>query len=126
MQNKMNIEIKKIVDEKKIQKERVVLEVIADDFLGFYILFKTKETGEGKVSSKTKGTFWFPDIEIKKGDLVVLYSRAGINKARVNKDGTTTHFFYWQKKDTIWNESNDAIVLLKSSDWNYKSLLRKK
>ena len=118
----MNVEIFKITDGGVLKDERIILKVIVDDFLGSYAVFKTKKTGENTVSARTAKTFWFPDRQVKKGDLVVLYSKVGVSTERKNDDGTTTHFFYWQSTETIWNETDDAVVLLKMGQWDYKTL----
>lgn len=117
----MHIEINKIVDPGVLEKERVVLKVLIDDELGFYGAFKSKKTGEKTISSKVTATFWFPDRYVKKGDIVVLYSKRGVNTERKNNDGTTSFFFYWGMNEPIWNKSEDSVVLFKIDEWQYKS-----
>ncbi len=118
----MNIEINKITDAGSLEKERIIFNVLLDDELGFYGAFKTKKTGPTAVSSGIKATYWFPDRQVKKGDLVVLYSKSGVNTERNNKDGTTSHFFYWGMSDATWNDSEDSVVLFKIDEWKYKSV----
>lgn len=118
----MNIEISKIMDPGIPESERVLLKVLLDDELGFYGAFKTKKTSEETISSKISATFWFPDRHVKKGDLVVLYSKAGVNTERKNNDGTTSYFFYWGTNGSIWNEPKDSVVLFKIDGWKYKSV----
>ncbi len=116
----MNIVINKIVDRSDLEKERIIFTVKEDDFLGAYLVFKSKKTGEKMVSSETKGTYWFPDKDVKKGDLIVLYSKKGINTEKKNTDGTTTYFFYWGSTNVLWNDSVDAAILLRLQEWNFR------
>lgn len=117
----MNMEISKIADSNDINKERIIFKVLLDEELGFYGVFKSKKTGEKTVSSKTTGSYWFPDRQIKKGDLVVLYSKVGINSEKKNNDGTTSHFFYWGETGPLWEKEVDAAVLFKIDEWKYKT-----
>lgn len=118
----MNIEINKITDAGSLENERIILKVLIDDELGFYGAFKTKKTGTTTVSSSIKATYWFPDRQVKKGDLVVLYSKSGVNTERKNKDGSTSHFFYWGLSSATWNNPEDSVVLFKIDEWEYKSV----
>ncbi|MBI4132823.1 MAG: hypothetical protein HY473_01920 [Candidatus Sungbacteria bacterium] len=116
----MKLKIKGIEDAGVLDKERAVFKASADEDVGHYIVFKTKKSGETKVSSRPSLTFWFPDREIKKDDLVVLYSKGGVNTSTTNTKGATSHFFYWGQNSPIWNHSNDAVVLLSVDEWDLK------
>ncbi len=117
----MNIKIKNIVDAKDLEKERIVFNVIADDFLGAYLVFKSKKTGEKTISSALQNPYWFPDKEVKKGDLVVLYTKSGTDTEKKNEDGSTTYFFYMHNlKIPLWNNSDDVVVLSQLENWSFK------
>lgn len=116
----MNIKIGRIVDRGNLEKERIIFSVTENDFLGAYLALKTKKTGEKAISSKTEATYWFPDKDVKKGDLVVLYSKKGINTEKTNTDSTTTHFLYWESSNVLWNGSEDAVVLLRLQEWAFR------
>ncbi len=116
----MNIELKKILDSKIIEKERITFKTLVDDNIGFYGVFKTKKAGEKTFSSRVQETFWFPDRQIKKDDLIVLYSKSGISSEKKNTDGTSTHFFYWGKDNPLWLDDDDSVVLFKFDDWKAK------
>ena len=47
----MNVEIKYISDSAVADKERLVLQVLRDDDIGNYAVFKTTFTDDGEVSS---------------------------------------------------------------------------
>jgi len=116
----MNIAINKTVDRGDLEKERIIFTVKEDDFLGAYLVLKSKITGEKMVSSKIEKTYWFPDKDVKKGDIVVLYSKMGINTEKKNADGTTTYFFYWRSSNVLWNESENTVILMRSQEWNFR------
>lgn len=60
-------------------------------------------------------------------DLVVLYTKKGDKSERLNKDGSTSHFFHWGLEKTIWNGKDDAVVLIEVKNWIAKkgSLVKK-
>lgn len=122
----MNVDIGKIVDAGKIDQERVIFIVKEDDFLGGYLVFKTKQTDQKAVSSKIEHPYWFPDKDVKRGDLVVLYTKKGINTQKKNSDETTTYFFYWNKDGGLWNNDDDAVLLMRLTRWGAKSLSESK
>lgn len=119
----MNIKIKGFRGSKEIDKERVVLSVTEDMFLGSCMAMKTKRIDEKNVSSSIEKVYWFPDKDLKKGDLVVLYTKSGISTENKNEDGTTTHFFYWSLGETLWTEDEDALLLVDvGSSWTFKAV----
>lgn len=119
----MNLVIQKIVTPGKLDTERVLFKVENDAAIGFYGIFKTIEIGEKTLSSNIRKSYWFPDKDVKKGDLVVLYSKVGINTERKEADGSTVHFFYWGNDATQWEKrekDSDAVVLFKIDEWGHK------
>ena len=119
----MNVKIKKIANGGELDKERVVFSVIEDTPIGTNMVMKTKTLSEKKVSSSIEQTFWFPDKDVKKGDLVVLYTKKGINTESQNDDGTTTHFFYLGLDSPIWNDAEDAVLLVETDgNWSARSV----
>lgn len=116
----MNINIRKVLGNGDLENERVILDVIQNDLLGIYLVLKSKELNESTVNSRTEGTYWFPDKDVKQGDLVVLYTKKGVNTEKRNEDGTTTYFFYWNMDGTLWNNPEDAVILSRLESWSYK------
>src|ERR1700722_13803986 len=99
----MNLKFDKIEDAGSQEKERIVFKVLANDQVGRYLVLKTKR-GPGDSVSATNPllTFWFDDKEVKKGDLVILYTKSGATKSKSNKTNKS-HFFYWNQKLPILN-----------------------
>ncbi len=113
----MNVDIKKIRDRGDIDRERLVLEVHADDDIGRYVVFVTDCAEDGGVSNRLKRAYWFPDKPVGEGDLVVLYTKAGNPKIKRNEDGTRSHFFYLGLEKPIWSVPSDYAVLLQARNW---------
>jgi hypothetical protein len=116
----MNVEIKAVRGISDIDNERIVLKVLKDDDIGYYIIFDTTFLEDGYVSNKVQHSYWFPDKQVRAGDLVVLYTRNGRTKEKQNKSGNTTHFFFQRLEKTIWNKGGDCAVLVKIKDWEAK------
>ncbi|MFA6353506.1 MAG: hypothetical protein WCW93_01080 [Candidatus Paceibacterota bacterium] len=121
----MNIKISGIENRGDLEKERIVFNVLADDDAGRYIVLKSRKIGEDKVSVKPSAILWFTDQEVKKDDFVILYTKKGIYKSSKNEAGNTSHFFYWDKETPIWNNDNDAVVLVNANTWEFKFLKEK-
>jgi hypothetical protein len=115
----MNLKLTKFEDSGNLEKERLVILAVGDVQVGFFCIYKTIKSGETTVSSRITSTYWFPDRDVKKGDLVVVYTKNGINTATKNSDGTTTHFFYWGMQQAQWPGQNDAAVLAELETWQY-------
>ncbi len=117
----MNIKILKLVDSGVPNMEALHLRVISDDNIGRYIVIDTVQAEPGKVSSLVKNAYWFPDTVVRSGDLIILYTKPGSNSQVKNPDNTTTWYFYWGHKKTLWNNSQSSAVLVKSEAWEYKA-----
>jgi len=118
----MNFIVRRVADKGVKNKERVVLFSEADIDIGQYMLFDTTYLDDGEVSSKLRHSFWFPDIDVEAGDLVVLYTKSGKKKIKKNDDGSRTIFLYWGLDITVWNKSEDCAVLVKIDDWELKKI----
>lgn len=117
----MQIEIKKIVDRDLLEQERAVLGVVSDTFLGNFAIFQTHSNSSGTVSTQIKRTYWFPDRDVKAGDIIVIYTKSGKNKVRDNDDGTQSHFFYLGKDAPIWKDDSSALAIINILEWDYKT-----
>lgn len=112
----MNIKIRSIIDHGH-DDERIVLDVTDDTDIGEYLVLDTTYTSAGNVSNKVRHPYWFPDKKVKKMDVVVLYTKRGKSSSKVNKDGSTSHFFYWGLNNNVWNNDGDCALVLHVDNW---------
>jgi hypothetical protein len=115
----MKIKFKEVKDHGSTVSERIVLIVNDDDQLGNYMIFKAQRLNETRISTLGLVSYWFPDKEVKKNDLVVLYTTSGVNTERKNSDGTTTYFYYWGKDEPQWMSNKNVVVFTKLEEWQF-------
>jgi hypothetical protein len=107
----MKLEIQKIEDKGNHEKERIVLKALIDEQIGNYLVLSTQSKGDNNVSTLPDFTFWLPDISVKANDLVVIYTKKGIQSSKPFKDNVS-HFIYWGLDSAIWNSPNSKLILL--------------
>jgi hypothetical protein len=113
----MNVKIRTLRYRGDLSKERLVLQVLTDTDIGSYAVFVVDVFEGNTVSNTVRDAYWFPDKKVKKGDLVVLYSKDGLDKEKQNSDGSTTHFFYWEQYESKWSRRGSAAVVLEIQGW---------
>lgn len=118
----MRLEIRFVKGHGDLKEERVVLKALSDLNVGSYIISDTTYYSDDEVSNKLRHIFWIPDKDVEKGDLVVIYTKSGKDKTTINKSGSKTHFFYWGLDRTVWNQEEDAAVLLSLDAWAFKQV----
>jgi hypothetical protein len=114
----MKVKIKSINNKGSYEQEYVILEVTEACEIGHHLLSDSTYTSDGKLSNKVRHIYWFPGKKVGKGDFVFLYTRgkkAGDQDSWNNKEGTTTHVFYWDLKAAVWNDEGDYAVLFEVS-----------
>lgn len=112
----MNLKLKSIADKGNPQKERLVIRVVNDTDAGEFIVMRTGFVDD-EVNIGVESAYWFPDKPLKAGDLVVLYSKAGIIKDRPLDSGGNVYFFYWGQSTAVWQSANTAAVLAHAPVW---------
>lgn len=117
----MNIVIDYIKDSGNLDKERIVFAVMNDEQLGKYLIAESVMLDEARFSAKIKNAFWFPDQELKQGDVVVLYTKVGNNDISKNEDGSTTYFYYWGLSEPHLNDNKPCVVLFDAS-WEVRAI----
>ena len=115
----MNISIRGVRNIGDLVKERIVFKVIANTEIGDYMVFSAQSLGKKGISNRLSQSYWFPDGDVEAGDLVVLYTKTGTDREKVNGNGSTTHFYYWGLEDTIWDEEESVPLLVNIEEWNY-------
>jgi len=112
----------KIVKVSKTEPEYLVLQVERDHNLWPYILFDTAYDGEGNVTNKNRHSFLFPNLNVKKGDFVIVYTKVGESKSFRNTAGTVTHELYWGLDVNVWNHAKDEVLLVHVDDYKRTKL----
>ena len=116
----MRVEIVAVRDAGILDRERVVLKVLAKTDIGQYLLAKTRPAeGMAAVSSELRQVFWIPDAPVETGDFVTVYTKSGTNGKVENKAGSKTHLFHRGLSTSIWGKE-DIPILLEISDWSSK------
>ena len=116
----MNLEIQSFTAPGDLINERLVLKASASLDVGDYAIFQSTKSGDGKATAGNKIAYWFPDSDIKSGDLVVLYTKSGTRGAKQLESGKTAHFFYWGLQTPIWKDENVGAVVLLVDEWKWK------
>ena len=89
-----------------------------DDDIGEYIIFESSsDDDQSFFQQDIRHTYWFPEKRVKTGDLVVLYTKSGSDRTKKNKDGSTSHFFYWSLERPLWKRPNAAVVIGNLGAW---------
>lgn len=120
----MDLKILNIKDPGDKEKERVVLSVMADINLGDYLIAHSFTIEEVRISSILEDIMWFPDQELKKGDQVVVYTKAGEKNKITNSDGSTSYFYYWDLSNPIGTDDLAAVIIFEA-DWNFEPVYSK-
>jgi hypothetical protein len=98
--------------------ERVLLSVLKDCDLKYYMISDATYTKDNKISNKHRHSKWFSPKAVEKGDKVILYTRAGKNVTVTGDDGVVWHKIFWGMNSPVWNDKGDAAILIKLSAWN--------
>ena len=100
----MEISINSIKKRGILEEERIVMEVV-EDFtdIGNYALFQTGYRDE-QPTTGVNHTYWFPHKYVTAGDLVILYSRSGVQTEKKMKSGNTAYFYFWGKDEPMWDD----------------------
>lgn len=112
----MKIKVRGIRDPGLIGKERVVIDALEDGDIGSQILASTRRT-PGGVSSKIFSPFWIPDATVKKGDVIVVYTKAGEKNSRENADKSNSYFFYIGSNEPLYTDSEVTAVVFSVERW---------
>jgi len=113
----MKLQIIRIADRGVPNNERLHLTVLADATLSYYVVLKSTIMGNEGVMNSSLLSFWFPTVQVKAGDQVILYTKTGKNSSEKTTSGNTNHFFYWGLNNTLWNSPTDCAVLIEVNSW---------
>ncbi|MFY7867162.1 hypothetical protein [Roseateles sp.] len=117
----MNLKLRSVAGKGVAEEERLVIDVLRECELGEYAVFHTGFSVEtGNVDIGVSNTFWFPNKEVRNGDLVVLYTKRGRSSEKALENGRKAYFFYWEKTGPLWSADDKAAVLLHAPEWEAK------
>ena len=111
----MKIIFDSIKDAGSLEKERIIFKVIEPTNIGCYLAAESVRINDNTFSAKIQNVFWFPDQEMREGDLVVLYTKSGTKANTINSDNSTTYFFYWGLNRPHTDIEKSTIVILEAS-----------
>ena len=112
----MKVRVERIRDAGTLDRERLVLRVLATTDIGYYALLRTKYDAETVLAGNCDA-FWFPFGAVHKDDLVVVYTKRGVMKEKLLEDGAKAHFFYWGLDYPIWDADDRGAVILFAPVW---------
>jgi hypothetical protein len=113
----MRLQVIRIADRGVPNQERLHLSVIQDATLASYVVLLSRYPTPTGVTSGNLPAFWFPTTLVRAGDQIVLFSGSGNASTVKNANGSTTYFFHWGLKSTVWNQSADCAVVIEAADW---------
>ena len=117
----MKLSLLEIKDVGVDNQERLVIGALDDCDLGHYFVAIAPKVSETAFSSELLAIKWLNNLEIKKGDFVVVYFKKGETKSKKNANDSTTYFVYWDLEKPLSEYSNCCCVLLEA-DWSAKEL----
>lgn len=116
----MSLDIQLFANRGDLERERLVLKAKSNLDVGSYAVFLSQSGSERSPTAGKKTAYWFPDVRVKEGDLVVLYTKKGRQSTKQNPSGSTVHFFYWGLSNPVWKDSEKGAVLINVLDWKWK------
>ncbi len=117
----MNLEIRSFADAGDQSKERIILKAMTDIDVGGYAILRSGVSTSGtNPTSGRKITYWFPDLEVKANDLIVLYTKKGSRSSKPMENGRTVYFFYWGRDESLWDSKLFGAALLEVADWQFE------
>lgn len=113
----MKVEIRSIHGHGDASEEYVIIDVTQDCRMDDYMVADTTFEAGGSISNKVRHTYWFEPVDLKSGDIVVLYTGNGTNESEENDDGSTIYHVYWGLRAPVWNDDGDGAILFEMNDW---------
>lgn len=114
----MDLNIERVRDAGILETERVVLRAIKNVDIGDFVLSAAETRDELPVSGSLVAAFWMPDKDIKRGNLVVVYTKNGNEREKLNENGNRSHFFYWGRNEPLWKKGETVPVLSQVEEWS--------
>ena len=97
--------------------EFLMLRANVDQNAKFVMLCDTTYVSPGKISNKLRHNFWLPDVDLRKGDYMAVWTRKGTDGMSLLPNGSRVYSHFLQLERAIWNDEQDAAVLLFMQSW---------
>jgi hypothetical protein len=111
------VQITSVAGAGDIAQERLIMKASGQDDMGLYAVFNGKISDKGAlVAGNVQDAYWFMNVKVNDGDLIILYTKVGTRSQKKTDDGITSHFFYWNRQKALW--APDRVpVLIATPTW---------
>ena len=116
----MRVQIQSVADRGNLSRERLVMRVRQNVDIGDFVLIRTGFEHD-EVTTDVSNVIWFPYQRLRAGDLVVVYSKRGIDGWKQLDNGHRECRFHWRQDSPLWNDDHVAPVLLYAPQWTSKA-----
>ncbi len=113
----MALQIEDLREPGDLSRERIVLRAGSDTDIGRYLVLSARARDDIILAGRVPNCFWFPDRQVRAGDLIILYSKAGSRSVKENNSGTYSYFFYWGLDEALWHDADLSPVLMRVAVW---------
>jgi len=113
----MKIKIDSVIDHGTLNSERVMISVLENTDLKYFIIADTTYSDATYISNKLRHMYWSKPLPVKAGDKVELYTKSGRNSEENIGNGNKKHIIYWGLGNPIWNNDGDAAILFSIDEW---------
>jgi NAD-dependent SIR2 family protein deacetylase len=121
----MKLKMTQIVDYGTHASEKVLIDVLQEANLQFYIVRDTTYYKHNTVSNEWVHAHKFMNQAVKKGDKVILYTKKGDDRERDLGNGNKEYIYYWGLGNSVWNNDGDAAALYEVTDWQHLGVNKK-
>lgn len=110
----MSLIIQRVFNSNKPEQEFVRLYADIDEKLKGYALVDKTFDNKGNASNEFRHIFLFPDLEVKAGEYIRVYTGNGKYKSEKNANNVIVHYLYWNSDECVWNDKQpDEAILIK-------------
>jgi len=113
----MKLKMTKIVDYGTHDSEKILIDVLEEANLRYYLVRDTTFSTKDTISNKWTHVHKFLNQIVKTGDKVVLYTKIGTNSKKELANGNIEYTYYWGLGSSVWNNDGDVAVLYEISTW---------
>lgn len=112
----MALKIRSIHGHGDKDSEYVILDVVESCWLDAYVILDTTYRTSNIINNKHRHVFLFPTKQVKKDDVIYLYTKKGSDHSTTYSYSSNTHKLYWNLNQAVWNDSGDKALLIRIAD----------